>query len=152
MRDNLTGFYTYGFAMVHLRQFEQVMMEHELPLTVATIRLDNIQRINDEFGFAAGDAVIRQASAIIRNCVRGEDLLARISGPNFLLLFPETELAQARFAISRINSILQYSTLTLPTTAHNVQAVTSYTIAAWTAGDSLKPLLGYGREKSRQAA
>jgi diguanylate cyclase (GGDEF)-like protein len=152
VHDNLTGFYSYGYAMVHLRQFEQVMADHQLPLTVAAISMDNIQRINDEFGFAAGDAVIRQVSRIIRHCVRGEDLVARVSGAKFLLLFPETELALARYAMVRINSILQYSTLTLPTTEHNVQATTSFAIAPWNVGDSLHPLLGIDSSKARQAA
>jgi diguanylate cyclase (GGDEF)-like protein len=152
VHDSLTGFYSYGFARAHLQQFEQIMQVHGLPLTVAVISIDNIRRINDEFGFAAGDAVIRQAAAIIRNCVRGEDLVARISGSKFLLQFPETELAKARFAMNRINRILQYSTLTLPGAEDNVQASTTFRIVQWALGDKLDGLLQLQGKLTSQAA
>jgi diguanylate cyclase (GGDEF)-like protein len=152
VHDNLTGFYSYGFARAHLQQFEASIKEHDLPLTAAVISLDNIKRINDEFGFAAGDSIIRQAAAIVRNCVRGEDLVARISGAKFLLLFPESELMQARFAVSRINSILQYTTLTLPCADDNLQVTTSFNIMQWKLGDTLDPLIfGTNGQKSRAA-
>ncbi len=143
VHDNLTRFYTFGFAKAHIQQFEASMREHDLPMTVAVISIDNIKRINDEFGYAAGDAVIRQAAVIVQNCVRGEDLVARISGAKFLLLFPETEFVQARFAVHRINSILQYSTLTLPCADDSLQVATSYNIMKWTPGDTLQALI-YG--------
>jgi diguanylate cyclase (GGDEF)-like protein len=141
VHDNLTGFYSFGFAKAHLQHFEKIMAVHDLPLTVAVITIDNIRRINDEFGYAAGDAIIRQSAAIVRNCVRGEDLVARISGSKFLLLFPESQLAQARFAMNRISSILQYSTMTLPGLDLHVQASPSFSIKQWLPGDTLKALL-----------
>jgi diguanylate cyclase (GGDEF)-like protein len=152
VHDSLTGFYSFGFAKAHLQQFEQAMQQHDLPMTVAAISIDNIRRINEEFGYAAGDAVIRQAAAIVRNCVRGEDLVARIAGSRFLLQFPETELAQARFAMNRINSILQYTTLTLPGGDDNVQASTSFRIMPWTPGEKLDGLLHSPEKLTRQAA
>jgi two-component system, cell cycle response regulator len=152
VHDNLTGFYSFGFARAHLQQFEGSMKEHGLPLTAAVISLDNIKRINDEFGFAAGDSIIRQAAVIVRNCVRGEDLVARISGAKFLLMFPESELTQARFAMSRINSILQYTTLTLPGADDNLQVVTSFKIKQWTPGDTLDSLIFNSAGKQTHAA
>jgi diguanylate cyclase (GGDEF)-like protein len=143
VHDNLTGFYTFGFAKAHIQKFEESMREHDLPMTVAVISIDNIKRINTEFGYAAGDAIIRQAAAIVHNCVRGEDLVARISGAKFLLLFPETEFIQARVAVHRINSILQYSTLTLPGADNSLQVATSFNITKWTPGDKLQTLI-YG--------
>jgi diguanylate cyclase (GGDEF)-like protein len=141
VHDNLTGFYTYGFARAYLQQFEESMKEHDLSLTAAAISFDNIKRINNEFGFAAGDSIIRQAAEIVRNCVRGEDFVARIAGGKFLLLFPESELKQARFAMNRINNILQYSTLTLPYAEDNLQVATSFNIMQWTPGDMLESLV-----------
>jgi diguanylate cyclase (GGDEF)-like protein len=151
VHDNLTGFYTFGFAKAHIQQFEASMREHDLPMTAAVISIDNINRINDEFGYAAGDAIIRQAAAIVHNCVRGEDLVARISGARFLLLFPETEFAQARFAVHRINSILQYSTLALPCADDSLHVATSFNIMQWTPGDKLQTLI-YGTQATASRA
>ncbi len=152
VHDNLTGLYSFGFAKSHLNQFEDIMRIHKLPLTVAVISIDNIRRINDEFGYAAGDAVIRQAATIVHNCVRGEDLVARISGSKFLLQFPETEITQARFAMNRISSVLQYSTLTLPGAEHSLQAATSFEIVQWAPGQTLDGLLRPQARLNSQAA
>jgi diguanylate cyclase (GGDEF)-like protein len=152
VHDNLTSFYTYGFARAHIQQFEASMKEHDLPLTVAVISIDNIKRINDEFGFAAGDSIIRQAAKIVHNCVRGEDLVARISGAKFLLLFPESELTQARFAMNRINGILQYTTLTLPGADDSLQVATSFNLTQWTPGDMLDSLIFSAKTKKSRAA
>jgi diguanylate cyclase (GGDEF)-like protein len=136
--DNLTGFYTPGFARAHIQHLEDSLKVHDQPLTAAVISLDNIKRINKEFGFAAGESIIRQSANIVRNCLRGEDFTARMSGTKFLLLFPESELMQARIAMNRINNILNYTTLSLASVDVSLQVIASFNIMQWTKGDILE--------------
>ncbi len=57
-----------------------------LPGIVLLADLDHFKRINDTHGHPAGDAVLREAAARLRACVRGSDLVARWGGEEFLLL------------------------------------------------------------------
>ena len=68
---------------------------HQRPLTLAIIDLDHFKRINDDLGHLAGDQVLRQFGAILRDHVRADDVAARIGGEEFAVLLPETGIDHA---------------------------------------------------------
>ena len=59
-------------------------------LAVLLVDVDNFKRINDRWGHAAGDVVLRRLSAILRTTVRLPDLVARYGGEEFVILLPES--------------------------------------------------------------
>lgn len=61
-------------------------------LSVAYLDLDNFKRVNDLYGHAAGDALLRQVAAILDRVTRGTDLAARLGGDEFALLFHRSTL------------------------------------------------------------
>jgi diguanylate cyclase (GGDEF)-like protein len=64
-------------------------------LTIAYIDVDNFKEVNDQYGHAAGDGVLRMTVATIRRNLRASDLVARLGGDEFALLLPETGPAAA---------------------------------------------------------
>jgi diguanylate cyclase (GGDEF)-like protein len=64
-------------------------------LAVIFIDLDYFKRINDQHGHETGDEVLRRFAAMVRTHVRAADKLVRWGGEEFLLVCPETHLAQA---------------------------------------------------------
>jgi diguanylate cyclase (GGDEF)-like protein len=72
------------------------------PFTIAYIDLDNFKTINDHFGHARGDEVLRMVAENIRACLRKTDIFARLGGDEFALLLPETGQEAARAAVSKI--------------------------------------------------
>jgi diguanylate cyclase (GGDEF)-like protein len=81
--------------------FESIREKHA-PLTLAILDLDFFKRINDAFGHAAGDHVLREFARIARENVRKSDLLGRWGGEEFLLVMPDTALDVALAAVERI--------------------------------------------------
>jgi two-component system, cell cycle response regulator len=65
------------------------------PLSCLMVDLDNFKTINDTYGHATGDLVLRQIAAVLREAVRGTDTVFRYGGEEFLVLLPETDLSGA---------------------------------------------------------
>jgi two-component system cell cycle response regulator len=71
-------------ALIDARRLRQ-------PVTLFLFDIDNFKGYNDQFGHGVGDEILRQTAALMRRCVRDQDLVARISGDEFAVVFWETE-------------------------------------------------------------
>lgn len=69
--------------------------------------IDHFKSINDRDGHAAGDQVLRAFGSIVRDCVRAEDIAARVGGEEFALLLPNTALKGAVELAERLRSLLE---------------------------------------------
>jgi diguanylate cyclase (GGDEF)-like protein len=69
---------------------------------VLSCDLDGLKAVNDRYGHAAGDALIRAAAGILSSSVRGSDLVARIGGDEFVVLLRGADRAVARVVLQRI--------------------------------------------------
>ncbi len=76
----------------------------KMPLTLAFIDVDNLKRINDRYGHAAGDAVLVDLARTFQQQMRSSDTLARWGGDEFVLLLPNTTLKNAVLFMQRIKS------------------------------------------------
>ena len=74
---------------------------------VAMLDLDRFKSVNDRFGHATGDKVLRQIADILRSHCRADDLIGRYGGEEFLLLLPETELAAAVEIVERTRRAIE---------------------------------------------
>ncbi|MCF4996599.1 EAL domain-containing protein [Pseudomonas syringae] len=63
-----------------------LVKEHASPLSVLMIDLDNFKPINDTLGHPAGDAVLKEVAARLRECTRDHDLVARLGGDEFVVV------------------------------------------------------------------
>ena len=106
LTDQLTGLPNRRSAMDQLEQAWSAASRSELPLSVMVIDIDHFKHINDTHGHAAGDAVLREASAILRTSARREDGVCRIGGEEFLVICPNTDLASAMQSAERLRTNL----------------------------------------------
>jgi diguanylate cyclase (GGDEF)-like protein len=74
---------------------------------VLSVDVDHLKRINDGYGHAAGDAVIRGAANVLLECVRDGDFVTRVGGDEFLVLLPGSDVAGARRVARRISNNLR---------------------------------------------
>ena len=79
------------------------------PFSLLTFDFDLFKDVNDSFGHAAGDMVLRDALNIVRRNIRDIDVLGRTGGDEFAICFPETTLADAMSAAGRIQWALSAS-------------------------------------------
>jgi diguanylate cyclase (GGDEF)-like protein len=73
-------------------------------LSVAFIDLDHFKSVNDQYGHEAGDKVLLNMTDIVSQNLRRGDALTRWGGEEFLLIMPNTELAQAEAVLMRLRS------------------------------------------------
>jgi diguanylate cyclase (GGDEF)-like protein len=93
-RDHLTGCYNRRY--LHERLLERELLRARRfghSLTVLLCDIDNFKRINDTYGHADGDAVLRSFAALLARMTRqGIDSVVRYGGEEFLAILPETDL------------------------------------------------------------
>jgi diguanylate cyclase (GGDEF)-like protein len=75
-------------------------------LSVIVLDLDNFKSINDTFGHAAGDNVLQEVAKIMRDAVRASDYVSRIGGDEFIILLPNTRLAEGIHFSERIREMI----------------------------------------------
>ncbi len=102
--DHLTG-------AANTRSFTEILQaevdrsrRYSRPFTLAYFDLDRFKTVNDTFGHAAGDELLKAVVSVIRSHVRATDVVARLGGDEFALLLPETDGSAARAAITKIQS------------------------------------------------
>ncbi len=84
--DALTGLLNRESARTHMESLSLDRREHGDRLAVLFCDVDEFKAINDEYGHAAGDAVLRAIAGRITEVIRGDDLAARVGGDEYLVV------------------------------------------------------------------
>jgi two-component system, cell cycle response regulator len=91
--DQLTGLSNRRHGEERLRAEIEAAQRYQRPLTVLMIDIDHFKHVNDRYGHAGGDAVLRGLGRRLRDLLRGADLAARWGGEEFVVLLPDTSVA-----------------------------------------------------------
>ena len=100
--DGLTGLHNRRYLERHLATLVQQATAREKPLSVLVLDIDHFKQINDTYGHAAGDEVLREFSRRVRKAVRGIDLACRLGGEEFVVAMPDTDAALAMLVGERL--------------------------------------------------
>jgi diguanylate cyclase (GGDEF)-like protein len=101
---------------------------------VLAIDLDHFKDVNDTWGHAAGDAVLRRVAQVVNEHTRLGDVLGRTGGEEFTVLLPDTTVDEAEALAERLR--LQVSLDPLQFTAGATRVTLSVGIAVLTASDA----------------
>jgi len=102
MIDPLTGLHNRRYAVAQLGAIAERAMVNGTDYAVMVADLDRFKAVNDQWGHAAGDAVLIEVAARLSGNLRASDLIARIGGEEFLIALPDTPLVEARLVAERL--------------------------------------------------
>ena len=101
--DYLTGLYSRRFYEEELKRLDSA---RNLPLTIVMGDVNGLKLINDSFGHAMGDELLKKVAEVIKKGCRADDIVARLGGDEFIILLPNTTSYQAEQMINRIKALL----------------------------------------------
>jgi len=105
--DGLTQLYNHRHFQDELvRAFENAT-RYERPLSLAIIDLDFFKKVNDTYGHATGDVVLKHVSKIFQESSRASDVAARYGGEEFAVMMPETTLEDALSFAEKIRARIE---------------------------------------------
>ncbi len=105
-RDELTGLPNRRFMMAQLQEHALRRSRGGLPFYIGMVDLDHFKSVNDTYGHAVGDDVLRAFGTHARSVLRSTDLIGRWGGEEFLLVLPETQAGEPTVAVARLRSNL----------------------------------------------
>jgi len=100
--DSLTGLYNRRYCDDRLKTEIQRVERNRLPLIVIVVDLNDFKNINDRFGHAAGDLVLKEFSRNLNRTIRGSDFAVRLGGDEFLVVLPECPPEYVSLVMSRL--------------------------------------------------
>jgi diguanylate cyclase (GGDEF)-like protein len=102
--DPLTGLYNRRFAVQHLSEEIARAMRQGSGLITLVIDLNGLKLINDHYGHAAGDQVLREFAMALRRAIRSSDIAARIGGDEFLVILSECSASDLPKVLGRLGN------------------------------------------------
>lgn len=133
--------------------FEQMLSQAERfkePLSLALIDVDNFKDINDNYGHAAGDEVLRQIGAFLKDAVRRSDAPARLGGDEFAILLYHTGEKQAEVLVRQLLKKMKEHVFSF--NGHKILVTLSAGIAEYSQPNNTKQSLYFAADKALYTA
>jgi two-component system cell cycle response regulator len=114
INDGLTGLYNQSFIRVRLSEEISRADRYGTAFSLILADIDDFKSINDHHGHVAGDRVLRSFAEHLRRILRASDIVGRFGGDEFLILLPQTSLADAARTAERIRKATSESSRGTP--------------------------------------
>jgi len=105
--DPLTGLFNRRFLEEHLARELHRARRGDSPLCVVMLDLDQFKHLNDTIGHDAGDSLLRQLGQMLRQKLRKSDLAYRYGGDEFVLVLPDSSLADTQRRVEQIRVLIK---------------------------------------------
>lgn len=138
-QDGLTGVLARNGLEEHAERLLADARRNGRPLTALLMDMDAFKAVNDTLGHGAGDDLLRHLAEQARRVLRGQDVLARVGGDEFVALLPQTDAAGARVVAERLREAMSRGAMQLD--GEDVPATLSIGVAQFGLDDDLASLI-----------
>ena len=111
--DALTGFYNRHQLEERIKQEIATSIRQKTPLCAIMTDIDYFKKVNDTYGHACGDLVLKTVSKIIRSQLREYDVAGRYGGEEFAILLPFTKIKEAEMVAERLRHSIEETEIDL---------------------------------------
>jgi diguanylate cyclase (GGDEF)-like protein len=105
-QDHLTGAVNRARFQQLFEREHRAWRERGAPLSLIMLDIDHFKRVNDTYGHATGDLVLRRFAETIAKAIRPGDVLARLGGEEFAVLLPSRTLSEAAEIADRLRGLV----------------------------------------------
>ena len=126
--DGLTNLYNHRYFQDEFARAFEESARYGRPLSLAMADIDFFKKINDNYGHAVGDEVLKAVSRMFQESSRSTDLVARYGGEEFAIMMPETDLRAAIVFAEKLRALVESTQI--PTQAGPLQVNVSVGVAA----------------------
>lgn len=120
--DPLVPVYNRRAFMREISRAQTVMARYDLPSTVLFFDLNDFKTINDRFGHAIGDCLLKRIGSVLLEGVRDCDMVARIGGDEFAVLLFKTDILLAKAKAATLSCRIADQSVELPNGEFKVTA------------------------------
>lgn len=145
--DGLTGIYNRRFFYEALQQEENRYKRKKLVYSIVMFDIDNFKQINDKYGHATGDEVIKDMASMATKLTRDSDIVARYGGEEFTILLPETDSCGAFVLAEKLRELIMSNSF--PKLPQTVTA--SFGVASADEADTFEQVIQLADERLYQA-
>lgn len=139
LTDPLTGFYNRRYLDAHLDALLARSSESPDSAAVLLLDIDFFKRVNDTYGHAAGDEVLKVVSGRVADQLRSSDTLARYGGEELVVVMPNQEIHKAMAVAERVRTMIER--LSVEIEGQEIRTTVSIGVATSYPGDSPDTLL-----------
>lgn len=127
--DSLTGVYNRRYMNAHLDRKIMEIGNTAKPVSVMLFDLDHFKVVNDTYGHAAGDEILKGVARRVDASIRDFDLLARYGGEEFVVIMPNTPADVAVTVADRLRGRLEAERFPIPGNEEPIAVTTSIGVA-----------------------
>ena len=106
--DGLTKLHNYRMFMQRIYEEIERAVRYNSNFTLLMLDIDHFKRVNDQYGHLAGDKILTQIAASIKNNTRNVDFACRYGGEEFAVILVETGLEKALLTAERIRKNIEH--------------------------------------------
>ena len=142
IHDELTGLYNRRFLMEVLAREQSRARRMNSAFAVCLFDIDHFKAINDTYGHAVGDAVLKHFALISNSGLREVDVLGRYGGEEFLLILPDTDRSGACTGAERVRAAIEAAGFPQLPADRRVTVTVTIGVAASGRDETVEALIG----------
>ncbi|WP_235431349.1 sensor domain-containing diguanylate cyclase [Vibrio sp. VPAP30] len=135
--DPLTGIYNRR-ALIEAVEDIEILPHHTT--VILMLDLDHFKRVNDKYGHAVGDTVLRYVASLIKQEIRKSDIFGRMGGEEFIVILPEAQLDKGLQIAERVRKTIEIFLKDSLPDAPSSPLTVSIGVSAWQGGSFSKAL------------